>query len=489
VLASAATVLLMLVGGASVLAYRALRSSGIKPERAIPADAFALITMDLDPAASQKIAAIRFAHRLPDVGAGFGDKTDPKLSIFNAFARAGRLPDGLSYDRDIKPWIGDRIALVGRPAATAATAATADSGPDVLIAVQTGDAKRAESAVRRIAAKADQPVGVADGNGYVLIADSQSVADRAVADAKKSDLADRTDYRADMSALGQLGVASGWVDAKAAVAAVNSSDSAAGSPLLGGLFGNDPSGAGSSRISFTVRFTATAAELVVRANTEAVGPAAAPSGPQLIAGLPQDTAAAIEVRGAAGAFGKSWNRALKSASSDQLAEVDALGEQIGLRLPADIDTLLGTDLVAGLDLSQGLDAPNLGARSKTDPTAAAKVIDSLKQALAAHDVSPGLQMVKTSDGVVVANTDAYAAVLAASSGQRLGDSAAFQAAVPDQANAMAIGYLNLDVLSAAMQKAGDTNEDLKALHAFKSVGLSMSVKDGSTLLKVRLVAH
>ncbi|MCW2538557.1 MAG: hypothetical protein JWN95_282 [Frankiales bacterium] len=483
VLATVLTVLLLVVGGGSVFAYRALRSSGPKAAQALPADSFALITVDLDPAASQKIDAVRFARRIPDVGASFGEKTDPKLSIFNAFARAGQLPSGLSYDRDIKPWVGDRIALASRPAVIEG------SDADLLIAVQTKDAKQAESAVRRIAATTDQPVGVADGNGYVLIADTQAVADRAVADAKNGSLADRREYKSDMSALGQLGVASGWIDVKAALDATNVGNGTPGSPFLGALSRGGAPGKNALRTSFTVRFTASAAELVVRVNTgQAVSPAP-PGGPQLIAGLPEDTAAAVEFRGARGAFGQGWNQALKSATSGQRAEVESLGDELGLRLPDDIDTFLGTDLVAGLDLSRGLDTPSVGVRSKTDPAAAAKAIDSLEQALAAQQMSPGLRMLKTPDGVVVANSDSYAAAMASTSGKRLGDSAAFRTAVPDQAGATAIGYVNLDVLSAAAQKAGASSDDLKALHAFKAVGLSVSTTDGSTLLRVRLVAH
>ena len=64
VVGAAAASVLAIAGGAYV-AYGALSGGGAQPETVVPAAAAAYAEVDLDPAASQKVAAFRFLHRFP----------------------------------------------------------------------------------------------------------------------------------------------------------------------------------------------------------------------------------------------------------------------------------------------------------------------------------------------------------------------------------------------------------------------------------------
>ena len=64
------------IGGAA-FAWGALSGGGDQPEQHLPASSLVLFKVDLDPGASQKISAIRFAHRF----AGFADDLDESQDL------------------------------------------------------------------------------------------------------------------------------------------------------------------------------------------------------------------------------------------------------------------------------------------------------------------------------------------------------------------------------------------------------------------------
>ena len=44
------------------------------------------LKLDLNPSASQKIAAARFLHRIPKLGSGFGGSSDWRKALFDALS-------------------------------------------------------------------------------------------------------------------------------------------------------------------------------------------------------------------------------------------------------------------------------------------------------------------------------------------------------------------------------------------------------------------
>ena len=73
-----------LAGGGAAYAVAALGGGGVQPDSAVPSSAMAIVTVDLDPSAGQKLDALRFARMFPDVKTALGDSDDPRKSLFKA---------------------------------------------------------------------------------------------------------------------------------------------------------------------------------------------------------------------------------------------------------------------------------------------------------------------------------------------------------------------------------------------------------------------
>lgn len=75
--------------------------------------ALAFAKIDLDPAAGQKLAIYQLAKRFPSTGEKVKDQDSVKDELLAAlFDR-----EGVDYDRDIAPWIGDRVGIAAVPGA------------------------------------------------------------------------------------------------------------------------------------------------------------------------------------------------------------------------------------------------------------------------------------------------------------------------------------------------------------------------------------
>ncbi len=94
----------------------ALRGGGEQPDAFVPATAVAYVSVDLDPSLGQKVDALRFLRKFP-VGQGLArqHRRHPPVGLRRAGQGRPQL-SALSYDKDVKPWIGDRFAVAVVPA-------------------------------------------------------------------------------------------------------------------------------------------------------------------------------------------------------------------------------------------------------------------------------------------------------------------------------------------------------------------------------------
>jgi hypothetical protein len=476
--------LVLVLGGAAFAAYQTLNGGGTQPETVLPADTFAFAKLDLDPSASQKIAVARFLHRIPTVGVSFDEKTDLRRSLFDSLSRSGSLPSGISYDADIKPWLGERLAVAARPALVHTDA------PDVLVVVQSSDEAKARIGLRRLTAEFGDELGVSFRNGYAILAKSQDLADRAAADAAKGTLADVARYRSDMSRLGGLGVASGWADADALAKLTAGSE---------GMFSlNNLSTLGQSgRLAYTLRFTADSAEMIVKTiGAPSSTPVEHPAGFPSLGDLPSATAVAVEVGNIDKRIDQGWKAltdSFKSTAGLPGFNFDDLVQQyeheFGINLPDDLKTVLGSDLLLSVD-SQGIgDAPRIAGRSKTDGAAAVAVLEKLKASLAAQGTDLPVTFKPTTDGLAVSNDPAYLQQIATLSGPKLGDDAAFKAALPAVSNGGFAAYVNLEAIGTELKKSGMTAHDVEPFNAFRAVGITSTVDSDSLTIRIRVLAH
>ncbi|MDQ2837785.1 MAG: DUF3352 domain-containing protein [Actinomycetota bacterium] len=471
-LASLMSLLLLLIGGGGIASYQVLNGGGTQPDEVIPASAVAFAKLDLNPSASQKIAAARLLNRIPKLG-GFSGSGDWREAMFRSLSDNGSLPAGVQFDRDIKPWLGKRLAVALLPT-------LADGAPEVLVAAQTTDEAQARVGIARFGTD----YGVSFYRGYAVIARSQQVADEAVSSAKVASLASARNYVSDMQQVGSLGVASGWVDLTAA----------------GKLSGSTSSGVlavgGGGRLAFTTRFAGNNVDLVIKMFGTSPSAGSATALPD-IGALPASTAIGAAFSNAGSKVDQQWQGFLRQLSAQQVAGgpspsdmIDSLQRESGISLPGDLVTLLGSELTLSVD-ADGLDAgnPKVAIRTKTDGPAAVRVLDKISRTLHLHHLDFPLFYGPTSDGLIAASDQQYLASLGSPSGPRLSGVAGFRAALPELAGASAAAFVNFDAITAALRSNGANPGDLTVLSSLSALGMTVHSSGAVSTISIRLVMH
>jgi hypothetical protein len=198
------------VVGVGAFAAVQLLSGGAPAEEAIPAGAIAVVSLDLDPGAKQKVEAIKTLRKFPELKKQLG--LDAGADLREKFFDEALNDDScrkLSYESDIKPWIGDNVALA------AVSFNKGKVSPVVALAVTDKDkATTGLDALIECTDSADQ-TGFAFNDDFVLVSDTQAHADQAVKDARAKPLVDDAAYQEWTGKVGDRGVANFYV-AKAA---------------------------------------------------------------------------------------------------------------------------------------------------------------------------------------------------------------------------------------------------------------------------------
>jgi hypothetical protein len=191
--------------GAGVVLYRKLSGGGPQPDKYAPASSFAFGKIDLDPSAGEKIAAYRFSRKfhgsITDKAKNADDLRDRLLRQF--FTDSEPPTD---YDKDVKPWLGDRAGAAG----------FMDQGgkPQAVLILQVKDKGKARTSLKRLSdeATADSPFAYNLPGDYVVIGDTQVIVDEAVNSAKKSNLGDNAHFSKDVDTLGGGQIVTAWAD-------------------------------------------------------------------------------------------------------------------------------------------------------------------------------------------------------------------------------------------------------------------------------------
>lgn len=190
---------LTLAGGVVTAAWRSTSDSR-GPATLIPASAFAVGTIDLSLPDGQAHALMTLADRFPDspTHSGDGSAADRLLrALFHA--STGTRVD---YDRDVKPWVGDHVAVAGW--------VDAAGRPQMEAVVQSTDDNAARAELTKLLGRGHGAVRFADG--YAVVADTDALAARTIASAHHASLAGTASYTGDVDALPGTPVATGWVD-------------------------------------------------------------------------------------------------------------------------------------------------------------------------------------------------------------------------------------------------------------------------------------
>ena len=111
-IAAVAVAVVAVLGGGAYAAYAFLSGGGPQPADVLPASTVAVVSVDLDPSAGQKIAAIKSIRRFPALKKSLGLHPDDDLRkfIFDKLVHEADCPD-LDFGQDVKPWLGKRAAF------------------------------------------------------------------------------------------------------------------------------------------------------------------------------------------------------------------------------------------------------------------------------------------------------------------------------------------------------------------------------------------
>lgn len=489
-------VVALLVAGTGIGLVSYLSGGGPQPEDVLPDTVFAMAKVDLDPSADQKVAAYKLAKRFPKTsGVSSSDRIGQEL-LENVFRGSD-----VDYDRDIKPWVGQRAAVAALPAAKAG------DDPEPLLAVAFTDRKTATDALARLA-KDDSTVryAVSTHADYVLIAQDQATADMAARTPHV--LADLSTYTKAVDALDGDQIVTAWGDLAAIWRALPEQLRQKGQAA--------PSG----RLVYGAHVTGDGIELVGRGidvqTGTSTGQVASRPGSGLAGRLPDDAVAVVSGTGLGDGVGSLW--ASLQGQGDPFGLADTL-TAAGIDVPKDAKALLGDETALAVFPDQSFAMTAHG----TDVESVRRVLDRLTSAISSvgsslsggytsggsgssgdsGDATDGTTVQGASfvtrtaqdgsgyppdlvqaipGGVVVGSSPDVVARVAKGDGG-LARSPVFKRAVPDADGAALIAFVDVQRAAAL---AGQAITDPDGQHV-EAVGLSVRPgKDGSFRLRITI---
>ncbi|HSE08909.1 MAG TPA: DUF3352 domain-containing protein [Nocardioidaceae bacterium] len=481
-----------------------LMSGGSQPSEAVPANALGYVSLDLDPSASQKIEAIQILKKLPalEKEMDISGQDDLRRWVFDRMQEDGTC-EGLDYDEDVAPWIGDRIAVAGVPAGSEG------ESPTPLVALQVSDQDAASKGISALAecGEAGEDFGFAFSGDYALISDSQEHAEEIAAEVEQGTLAEDADFQTWMDRVGEPGIVTMYAAPGAMTTMMDLQSDLAGE-LTGGADSRALARAHAeaermqeqlkdlykdfSGMAGVVRFAdgAVEAQFASDSSFEALGVDYSPEDKVDVTGLPAGTAAVLGMSLPDG-WGQSYLDLFGKISGDERSMnqmLEMVEAQTGLAFPEDVERLLGDGVAVALDQSMDVDSAShdpatipAGVRISGDPQEIQAAVDKVK---AAFGPQADVLVTEHGDGVVALGLDAdYVKRLATEGG--LGDDATFQDVVPDAERVASVFYLDFDAVTQwidqVAEQGGQRGPDEKMvrenLEPLRAVGVSSWVED------------
>lgn len=469
------TAAIVLGGGFGAYAvYDKLDGGGAQPHDVLPASADTYLRLDLDPSASQKVDLFKLIRKFPGVAKEIGitsDEQDTRELILGSLLTDNC--DDVDYDKDVEPWLGDRLGASGEI-----------EGKKGIIAVQVTDEKASRDGIKKLFGCGDESYGIAYLDGYAILSDTQDHVDEAVAATKKESLGERKDFAADFDQLGNQGVASGWADLEA-IAKIPDVQEALGADV------KELTKAGS--VAMALRADGSAIEFAVLGGLEETGSAKTTD----LAALPSDTVAALSIAGVGDQVTEGFNAAaLELESTLGLSLVD-IEQMSGFQLPEDLATLLGDSLtlavgaenletIPSLSGPDAFSALDIALALSSDQTAALDLVQRLADL--ASGIGIPLVASPTDDGAVLATNQDAADAIANPKG-KLGDEDAFKNVIPDGVDGNGGLYVNIQAIVDALLKAdppADVRDTLEQVKQITAVGVSASQNGDRSLTRLRI---
>ena len=515
VITTVAVAVVAVLGGGAYAAYSFLNGGGPQPADVLPAGTVAVVSVDLDPSAGQKIAAIKSIRRFPALKRSLGLEADDDLREYVFDKITAGTDCGLDFDQDVKPWLGKRAAFAGVD--------LGDADPAPVIALQVSDPEKAQEGFAAIVDCTDpDDFAFVIGEDYLIASDSEEHAKEILDRGKAEPLADDAAYQKWTGEAGDAGVLNFYVSKRAAGYAEDLLDDFSEGFADGftegltgdtGTDGEDESFAeedfggtdplesarnaldGFKGLAGTVRFAGSGMELSVAGGGLEQLSDLATVGKQF-AQLPADTALALGF-GITDDYAAKTIEQLGGEGDDLVAEAEA---ETGLDLPEDLQTILGKALIlslggdapASLDDLEAVDRVPAGLVIHGDADKIEDLISTAEDNLGVHLSDIPMVVDGSGDKVAIATSSDYAEQLLKSGG--LGSDDGFRDAVPDADRAAGILYVDFDsewtdlVSDLVTSEEGDSDgkEFRENVEPLRTLGFS-TWADGGTfhaLLKV-----
>ena len=468
--ALSAALTLVIAGGVATAAYRSSTDS-TGPASLVPANAFAIASVDLGLSGGQDDALDAFLDHFPGspTRSGSGSTRDRLLRAF-----LSSIDGPVDYDEDVKPWLGDHAAIAGW---------LDDGKPQMELLLQSNDDDSARAHLNKVFN--GDPL-VVMSHGYAVVGDSQAQAKAAIDAAEKSSLADDADYSGDVGGLPDNEILTAWVDGPSVADLLEQSFMT--SPGMGPMFGMLGLGglqqALSGRFALGVRADDDFAQLDLR---QIGGPQSTTAGSSLLTDLPAGTVGAIEfgdpgkVLGAAmglvqtfGAFGSSSSvgsscivdvlppppgavpaqprkarrhevppdfTCPEEPTEPPLSPLEALKQATGLTFPDDAKTILGDGAVVAYGGIHFGGLPDVAIRSHPTDLSTAQSLAQTLQSHLADDPGIDIAVQPQDSDLILATSETYAAEIAKDGA--LGEQDQFGVALGDVPDAVTMaGYVD-----------------------------------------------
>ncbi|MEO7351228.1 MAG: DUF3352 domain-containing protein [Marmoricola sp.] len=438
----ASVVAVVLIAGGGVAAWKFFLGGGPRPAEVLPGSTFALVTVDLNPSGGQKVEAIKTLRKFPSwkKRTGVTPDSDVLKAIFDEAFKKGPCK-ALDYERDVKPWIGNRAGFGG---------VLLGESPAPVFALQITDPDKARTGFAKLvkcADAGDDEFGFTTTDDYVIASDSTSHAKAIAAAGKKSTLAENADFQKWTDEVGGPGIMNAYMGPKSIQILSESTGSG-----LDEITGGDPAAQDQLADAFKkfkggaagLKFADGGMELAVAGGAAADAKTATVG--KHVGDLPKDTAAVL----ALAVPPKFLDKLRSSSSKDLLSMGDFLTAGTGLKLPDDLITVLGSSLSISVggdapanlkDISNPADLP-IGLLIHGDETKIKAVVAKVEANTGANPSDIPATLASKDGKVALSTTSGYADDLLGNGS--LADSKTFKDVVSHADEAQSVFYMSLD---------------------------------------------
>lgn len=457
-----------LVAGGGFLAYNFF--NGASPSAAtagIPNNAIAVVELSLNPSDADKLALKNIVEKFPQ-GDDMPESDDYKEILWELVAD----DDGdISYQEDVKPWLGDSLSLGILPAEGGADeeggAGFGNSPVSPVLAVEVTDEGKADAFMKEHGGDNTKHFF----HDKLLVIEDKNSDLKAALD--KGSIKDNEQYKADMDALEGGNLASAWLSSEAFKFAFEN----------GGSSGIDPQvveqleALKSLHGSFGLHVEENMLTLHASFESE-LDYGKSESVKDFVGSLPADAPAA---------FGVAFNDEMISQVWKQLAgtpEVKDQLTQVGIQSEEDLKALLGKQLAVALDGVPGQGGGGdvkVGVKVATGDVERHKaIVDPLFEQMEAQGGE--LPVERGADGDTVTYTHGYSADDV--KGGALKDNDLYKKVVTD--DAQGVVFVNVNVLSERLGK--DIDQEAKAyVDPIAAIGVTSSGEGKRSKGTVRVV--